>query len=452
MNTVREKMMIPVMMVGAFLGSLSQNMLASALSTILAEFQVSALVGQWLTTIYLLILGVITVLTAVLFQRVRTRVLLETSLLLFAVGCFMALFAPSFWFLLLSRAIQACGAGVLIPVLQMVLIHLYPAEKQGQALGLSGIVIGFAPAVGPSVSGLLIDSFGWRSLFLFLLVATLLVVVAGFFTFRQVGDPKRPPLLLGSALFYGVGFTLFMVAVTQFGNSGVPLAVSLSLSAAGIVVLGVFIRTQLRDAEPLLHLSLFKNHSMQTGTTLMVITYTVMTSGTILVPLYVQSICGLSATLSGLSMLPGSLLLAALSPIAGRLTDRMGIQKVVIAGLIFLLFGTGGYALVSANSPLIVTTCIYSIRSVGLAFLLMPLTAYAVNGLSLDEADHGMAILNSLRQICGSLFSTLLTLAATALSAGRDLDLTGFRAAGLISAAIVLVSLILWILPKHTHK
>lgn len=201
----------------------------------------------------------ITVLTAVLFQRVRTRVLLETSLLLFAVGCLMALFAPSFWFLLLSRAIQACGAGVLIPVLQMVLIHLYPAEKQEQALGLSGIVIGFAPAGGPSVSGLLIDSFGWRSLFLFLLVAILLVVVAGFFTFRQVGDPKRPPLRLGSALFYGVGFTLLMVSVTQLGNSGAPLAVSLSLLTAGVVVLALFIRTQLRDTEPLLHLSLFKN-------------------------------------------------------------------------------------------------------------------------------------------------------------------------------------------------
>lgn len=123
------KMMIPVLMTGAFLGSLSQNMLASALSAIIDEFSVSALVGQWLTTVYLLMVGVVSALTATLFQRIHTRQLLECSLLLFAAGCLAAIIAPSFWTLLIARAIQAAGAGVLIPVLQMVLIHLYPPEE-----------------------------------------------------------------------------------------------------------------------------------------------------------------------------------------------------------------------------------------------------------------------------------------------------------------------------------
>ena len=159
-----------------------------------------------------------------------------------------------------------------------------------------------------------------------------------------------------------------------------------------------------------------------------------------------QAICGRSATVSGLVLLPGSLLLAALSPVTGRLTDRFGIQRVAAVGLALLLAGTGGFAAVSADTAPALAALIYAARSAGLAFLLMPLTAYAVSGLPLDEASHGMAILNSLRQIVGSLCSTLLVLAATAVSTGGTLDLTGFRAAALLTAVPVVLSLLLWLL------
>lgn len=438
------RLMIPVLMTGAFLGSLSQNMLASALAAIIDEFGVSALVGQWLTTVYLLMVGVVSALTATLFQRVRTRRLLECSLALFAVGCLASIVAPSFWTLLVARAIQAAGAGVLIPVLQMVLIHLYPPEEQGKAMGLSGIVVGFAPAVGPSLSGVLIDGFGWRSLFVFLAVASIAVALAGVPAFRQVGTTSYQPLKLRFALLYGVGFTFVMAAVTLMGSDGVQPLTAAGMLLAGIAILGWFARLQLHSGAPLLHLELFGHRSMRMGTVLMVLTYTIMTSGTILVPLYVQSMCGLSATLSGLAMLPGSLLLAVLSPVAGHLVDRLGIRGVVVAGFAFLLLGTAGYALVDAGTPLLVTTAIYALRSMVLAFLLMPLQSFAVAGLALEDADRGMAIMNSFRQIGGSLCATLLTLAATALSASGSLDIVGFRAAGAISAVAVVAALVVW--------
>lgn len=449
MHDARTRWMIPVLMTGAFLGSLSQNMLTSALPAILTEFRISALVGQWLTTVYLLILGVITVLTADLFQRVRTRLLLEASLLLFAAGCALSLFAPSFPVLLLSRAVQACGAGVLIPVLQMVLIHLCPPDRQGQALGLSGIVIGFAPAVGPALSGLLVDSLGWRSIFFLLAAASLAVAAAGFFTFAQVGDPRRPPLRMGSALLYGAGFTLGMIGVTELGAPGPMRLTGPVLLAAGAAVLAGFVRYERKAASPLLRLSLFRHRAMRVGTALMVLTYTIMSAGTLLVPLYIQSLCGHSATLSGLALLPGSVLLAFLSPAAGRLADHYGVRRVMAAGLVLLAAGMGPFALVSAGTPLPLTALLYSVGHIGLAFLLMPITAYAISGLSLDDADHGMAILNSLRQIGGSLCATLLILAASAVSAGGGFDLTGFRLFGLLSAAAALLSLVFWLRMKQ---
>lgn len=440
----RDQWMICVLMVGGFLGSLSQNMLTSALTPILRDFQVNAVAGQQLTTISLLVLGVISVLTATLFQRVRTKWLLEGALLVFSAGCLMAYFAPSFPVLLVARAVQAAGSGVLIPVLQMVLIHLYPADQQGRALGLTGIVVGFAPAVGPSLAGVLVDQFGWRSLFLLLMTATLLVAAAGTVAFRQVGEKHVQPLRLPQAILYGVSFITIMEGITHLGEAGASLSRSLLLLGVGLVLLGIFVTTQLRGKKPLLHLDLFSYRSMRAGVVLTILTYTVMTSGTVLVPLYIQSICGHSATVSGLVLLPGALCMAALSPIAGRLTDRFGIRGVVMIGLVCLLVGSGAFALVDRDTSVVVSTLYYSLRSVGLAFLMMPLNSYAIHGMPLGDADHGMAIVNSFRQIGGSISSTLLVLAATALSAGSDLDLHGFNASAVISALIVLAALLFW--------
>ena len=431
----KSRWMIPVLMSSAFLGSLSQNMLTSALPAILAEFHISALVGQWLTTIYLLILGVITVLSADLFHRVRTRLLLEVSLFLFAAGCLLSFAAPSFPLLLLSRVVQAFGAGVLIPVLQMVLIRLCPPSRQGEALGLSGIVIGFAPAVGPALSGLLVDGFGWRSIFFVLAVAA-----AGLFTFTQVGDCSHPPLRLGAAACYGAGFTLCMIAATQMGGASASFPSGAALFAAGIAVLALFVRHQWRSPAPFLRLRLFRYPSMRNGTALIVLSYTIMSTGTILVPLYIQSLCGFSATLSGLALLPGSVLLAFLSPVAGRLTDRFGVRRIMAAGMILLAAGMGPFAFVSADASLSLTAFLYSVSHIGLAFLLMPITAYAITGFSLEKADHGMAILNSLRQIGGSLCATFLILVTSLASAGGHFDLAGFHLFGALSAAAALAS------------
>lgn len=449
----KEKIMILMLMCAGFLGSLSQSLLTSALPSIMSAFGVSAALGQWVTTGYILVMGIITAISALLFYRFHTRPLLEVSLGIFIAGAVVAYFAPNFPALLTGRILQACGAGPLIPLLQTVVLYVYPKEKQGQAIGLTGIIVGFAPAVGPTLSGILVDAFGWRSIFVFLMIITAVVLVIAHFTVTEVGDRSRSSFDGISLMLYGVGFSAFMAGVTFMKGGNLLQLKILILLVLGVACLALFARRQLCIDQPILKLSLMKYRTLDLGIFILGTAYALNMAGTILVPLFNQTLCGWSATLSGLIMMPGSLLIAILSPLSGRLMDRFGAKRNCLFGMVCMIIGNLTFALFPTTCPIALVVISYAIRCTGMAFLMTPSTALAVQELPLVEKPHGMAILNSFRQMSGSLFSTIFVVIATIVSGAESLALNGMHVAFYTMTALAIAgTFIAMMIPDHVSS
>ena len=448
MTEKQDRRIILTLMLAGFIGSLSQNMLSSALPAIMQTFDVSAAIGQWLTTSYILVMGIITAVSAFLFYRFHTRLLVQVSLGLFSLGCILALLAQSFPMLLAARILQAVGAGPLIPLLQIVVLHLYPPERQGFALGLTGIIVGFAPAVGPTLSGLLVDAFGWRSIFVFLLVISGVVLLLGQLSLRSIGERVLQPLDLFSIVLYTVGFSAVMLGVT-FLRSGSFLQADVLLSfAVGIGALWLFVRRQNRLETPFLRLRLLAQYrTLVYGCILLGAAYVLNMAGTILVPLFNQTLCGYSATASGLLLLPGSLVIAVFSPISGKLTDRFGAKRVCIGGMLANAVGNLMFFFAGTDAGAALILLSYAFRGLGMAMVMTPSTSLAVQEIRLAEKPHAMAILNSFRQMSGSLFSTVLVILATVASLPSPaINLFGMHAAFLAMTGLPVLGIVISIL------
>ena len=439
----RDKLMAAELLVAGLLCFLSQNVMTSALPSVMDELSIDAVTGQWLTTAYILVMGVVTSISAWLFTRFTTRRLELCAVGLFTVGCAIDLLAPNFPLLLLGRVIQAAGAGILALLIQVVLLYVFPPERQGQAMGLMGIVVGFAPVAAPTFAGLMVDAFGWRSIFLtfFLLSAT--AFAFGFFVMRDLGKQEKTRLDVTSVALYAVGFSSFMLSVNFLKSEGPLSPITLGLFALGVVCLAVFTRMQLRSEKPLLKLSLLARPELSVSTAMIGVAYVLMMAGTILIPLYIQTAAGHSASTSGLILLPGSLLIAFLSPVCGRLTDRFGARSVCVVGMCVLVLGSAAFILFDAKTSVATMVVAYAVRSVGLSLLVTPNTTLAVQSMSLADKPHASAIQNSLRQMSGALFSALLVLAASVASSGPELDMTGLHAVFAIMTGVAALGLLL---------
>jgi EmrB/QacA subfamily drug resistance transporter len=438
---------LTVMLIGTFISSLSISLLSSALPRIMREFSVSATIGQWLSTVYILVLGIVTASSAYLINRFNSKKLFLSGMVLFLAGCAISIFAPSFTVLILSRVIQACGAGILMPVTQVVILRTFPVSQHGKAMGIIGLVIGVAPAVGPTLSGLMVELSGWKSIFYLLSAISIIVIILSVFLLPSVSGKAGGSIELISLVLYGIGFCSLMIGVTNRERYGWTSLSTIGPLTAGIICLYLFASRQFKVPLPLLQLSVFKDRNFTVSAILIMITYISMMSGTMRVPIYIQSVRGLSAMVSGTVLLPGSALLAVFNPITGYLYDRFGGRLITIAGMLFLGFGSGSFAFFGIDTSLFIASAMYAVRMVGIAFLLMPLSAYGLRKLSGEEIAHGNAIVNSLRQISGALGSSILVAFMAAASENNAVtDIHGINVSFAIEAGLLILGLVISII------
>ncbi|WP_040346470.1 DHA2 family efflux MFS transporter permease subunit [Neobacillus bataviensis] len=402
-HQIKKGLLLFVLLLGSFLSVLNQTILNVALPDLMKQFEVSATTVQWLSTGFMLVNGILIPVTAFLMKRFTTRQLFISSMLLLLVGTFINAIAPSFAFLLIGRMIQAAGAGIIMPLLMMVVLVVFPVENRGTAMGTLGLVMIFAPAIGPTLAGFIIEHFSWRWLFIgmFPLVAIVIALAAKFLV--NVSETSKPKLDINSIILSTAGFGALLYGFSIAGDKGWGSAWVLICLAVGVLFLLLFCWRQLTSKDPLLNLQVFSDRMFTMTTIVNVLVTMVMYADMILLPIYLQSSRGYTVLETGLLLLPGALINAFMSPVSGRLFDKFGVKPLAIIGLVFIIVASWEVTDLSETtsySYLMIRTIILRI---GMSFITMPITTAGLNALPKHLHSHGSAVSNTVRQVAGSI-------------------------------------------------
>ncbi|MBO0587891.1 DHA2 family efflux MFS transporter permease subunit [Sporosarcina sp. E16_8] len=400
---------LTVLLIGAIAAILNQTVLNVALPTLSEEFKVSTATAQWLITLYMLVNGIFIPITAFLMARFSTRQLFFTSMIVFSIGTLICGTAPSFTILLAGRVVQAIGAGIVMPLLISVVFRLFPMEKRGAAMGIVGVAIMFAPAIGPTLSGFLITTLSWRFIFFAILPFSLSALIAAFFVLKNVSEPRPAKLDILGVITSTFGFGGILYGFGIAGKAGWgSLTVIIPLSI-GVISLILFVIRQLHTKDPLIDLKIFKSIEFTFSIIISFFVNGVTYAAMILIPIYLQSNRGMTALESGLFLLPGSIAMAIMSPIAGRMYDRYGIKWIGIFGTVVLVGTTAAYTNLTYTSGIVLLAVLYLVRSIGLTFLTMPLTTAGLNSLPSKLHGDGTAMQNTLQAIAGAIGTAVMT-------------------------------------------
>lgn len=398
------KLIASILMVGAFIGLFSETALNMALSNIMEEFVLSPPIAQWLTTGYLLVLGILVPISALLMKWFSTKQLVVSSLLFAIMGTVLGALSSNFFMLLSGRLIQAIGTGLLLPVMMSVILLIFPMNKRGVMMGIMGMVITAAPALGPTVSGFIISTLDWTYIFWISALLYFILLIVGYSNLENVSDITKPKIDLVSVLLSTIGFggTIFALstlAESSFGETKVWLPLII-----GLLALILFSLRQFKMEEPMINLRVFQYPMFTMGTILLFISMLIILSTAILLPLYLKGALLVSALSAGLLMLPGNIVNMVMAPVVGGLFDKLGARKFLIAGFLFVLLGNGMLMLIiSATTPLwqIVVACI--LLFLGISMIIMPAQTNGLNQLPRELYGDGSAVMNTLNQVAGAI-------------------------------------------------
>ncbi|WP_236650788.1 MDR family MFS transporter [Adlercreutzia muris] len=399
--------MVGVLLVGVLLAVLNQTLLSPALPAIMNDLAVDATTVQWLTSGYSLVEAVVIPLSAYLIGRFSTRQLFISAFALFTAGSLAAAIAPNFWVLLLGRVLQAACTGMSMPMVFTVILLVFPREKRGTAMGVIGLIIGFAPAVGPSVAGLLVDSVGWRALFGVVTALSVVVIVLAVAVLKNYGDFARAPFDKLSVVLCTVGLVCLLYGLSTFASTD-NMIVTVALMVAGLALCLLYVRRQLKLPEPMLQVGILGTRKYATSVIIIVIVQAALMGTGVITPLYIQGVLGFSATMSGVAMLPGALIGAFMGLVSGRLFDRFGVRRVVIPGVIVAVLGASGLVRLGIDSGFITLTLTYTVLVVGLQFTMTPLNTWGVNSLPNSVIQHAQGVSNTLNQVAASMGTAVL--------------------------------------------
>lgn len=451
--TKKQWMMLVVVVVGTFVTVLNQTLVTPALPAIMAEMSIDAAMGQWLTTGFTLVNAIMIPITAYLQDRFSVRRLFLFSMSVFAAGSLLCGWGSDFGVLLAGRLVQAVGAGILMPMSMTVLLVMFPVDRRGSAMGVFGLIIAFAPAIGPTISGIMVDTLNWHVMFYVIAALVAVVVVLAAFLIEQQtpktrGDAALDPL---SVVLSTVGFGGLLYGFSVFGSVGIDLVSGVTIVVGAACIVWFFFR-QLHLETPMLRVRILFNRNFLISTIIGMLVQASLLVAPVLMPIYVQNLLGYSATVSGLVIMPGAIIMGIMNPIAGRIFDKHGARAMGIVGMLLLAVTTLCFAFVGTGTSIAVITVLFAVRMFSMALVNMPITTWGMNALDTRFMNHGTSINNTLRQVAGSLGTALIVSIYTAaqLKIGGpnppvEASMAAFNIAFVICTALVAIAAVLTI-------
>ena len=390
-------------LIAGFIGLFSETALNMALGSLMKEFDVVSSTVQWLTTGYLLTLGILIPVSALLIQWFSTRQLFIASLLFSILGTIVAALAPVFGVLLLGRVIQAIGTGLLIPLMFNTVLLIFPIYKRGTIMGLMGLVMMVAPATGPALAGLIIEKLSWNWIFWVTLPFLALALLAGFVFMQNVSTLSKPKIDILSIILSTIGFGGIVYGFSIAGQYGWGSTIVIATIAGGVTALIIFSIRQLKMKTPMLDLRAFKYPMFTLGVFSVFVTFMIILSSMILLPLYLQTGLGLAALTAGLVLLPGGVLNGIMSPITGRLFDKYGPRGLVLPGFVIMVIMLWNLSNMTTETSLLTVIILHSLLMVGVSLVMMPAQTNGLNQLPRELYPDGTALLNTLQQVSGAI-------------------------------------------------
>ena len=412
----RNRLVITLLLISTFVVILNETIMGVAIPHLMIDLGIDASAAQWLTTAFMLTMAVVIPITGFLLQRYKTRTIFIAAMTLFSTGTLLAAVSQGFAFLVVARVVQASGTAIMIPLLFTTVLTLVPEQSRGRVMGNISIVISVAPAIGPVISGLVLNFLNWRWMFLLVLPIAIASLVLGALRVPNVTEPTTSSIDVFSVILSAFGFGGLVFGLSNVGTAGIGAVTSWLPLAVGVVGIAVFVVRQLRlqkkDAA-LLDLRTFKARTFTFAVAMLTISMIALFGTIILLPLYTQRVLGLDAFTTGLMLLPGGLLTGLLAPFVGRLYDRIGPRVLVVSGAVVVSATLWGMTLLTAQTPFVVALLAYLALSLGLALLFTPLFTAGLGDVPPHLYSHGSAVVGTIQQLAGAagvaLFITVMS-------------------------------------------
>lgn len=405
----KTPLVIKLLVAATFVVILNETIMINAIPRLMADFSIEARTAQWLSTVFMLTMAAVIPLTGWFLQRVSTRTAYAVAMATFCAGTALAAVAPIFEVLLVGRVIQAGGTAVMMPLLMTTLMTVVPESDRGRVMGQVTLAISCAPALGPAVSGVILELGSWRLIFVFVLPVAALVALAGMRQLENVGEAQISSVSWLSVVLAAGGFATLVYGLSEIGhgsNGSVALLVG-----AGAVLVTLFVAYQLRlqrSDVPLLDLRTLKHRTYAVSLLLMSAAFMAFLGSMILLPLYLQNLRGLTELQTGLLVMPGGLAMGLLGPQVGKVYDRFGSRPLVIPGSIGMVVALGALSRIGADTPYWLILGLHVVLMACLAAIFTPVFTIGLGDLPMQLYSHGSSLLGTLQQVAGAVGTALL--------------------------------------------